>query len=214
MTDWEIRRQIVSFGKKMYEQRLVVAIDGNISVRMKTDKIIITPAATCLGTLDFNHMIHVDAEGKTASGNLHPSSDLPLHLEIYRQRPDVMAVIHAHPPILTAFTISGEDLSTPVLPEMVLMFGEIPVAPYATPSTEESAEAVKDLIKKHDAIILDHHGAVTVGETLKDAYCRLEKIEQSAYILYTAKQLGGIKPLSEAELQELLKLKKKLKYNP
>jgi L-fuculose-phosphate aldolase len=212
LTDWEVRCHIVSIGKKLYEHRLVAATDGNISVKMKADKIIISPGGHCLGTLDFNHMVHVDNNGKRTSGELEPSSELPMHLEIYHQRPDVNAVIHAHPPITTAFTLVGENLSDPVLPEVILFFGEIPVAPYATPSTVESANSISGLIKNHDVIVLDHHGAVTVGETLKDAYYKMEKLEQSANILYAAKQLGKIKPLSDEDLKKLLSLKAEYNY--
>jgi L-fuculose-phosphate aldolase len=212
MTDWEVRRQIVAFGKKLYEQKLVAATDGNISYRMKADKIIMTPGGHCLGTLDFNQMVHLNSRGETSSGDLPPSSELPLHIGIYYERPDVNAVIHAHPPIVTAFTISGEDFMIETLPEAILLFGEIPVAPYATPATSESADSIRGLVKDHDVVLLDHHGAVTVGETLAEAYCRMEKLEQIAYILLCAKQLGNIKPLSEANLKKLKELKEQLKY--
>lgn len=212
LTDWEVRRQIVSIGKKLYDHELVAATDGNISFKMKTDKIIITPGGHCLGTLDFNHMVHVNGNGQHTSGDLEPSSELPMHLEVYRQRPDVNAVIHAHPPITTAFTLVGGTLSDPVLPEVILFFGEIPVANYATPSTIESAKSISALIKSHDVIVLDHHGAITVGDTLKDAYCKMEKLEQSAKILFAAKQLGEIKPISDEDLDKLLSLKSKYNY--
>lgn len=212
LTDWEVRRQIVSIGKKLYDRGLVAATDGNISFKLKADKIIITPGGHCLGTLDFNHMVHVDGDGKHSSGELEPSSELPMHLEIYKQRPDINAVIHAHPTITTAFTLAGVDLSEPVLPEVILFFGEIPVAPYATPSTIESAQSITGLIQKNDVIVLDHHGAITVGDTLKDAFCKMEKLEQSAKILYAAKQLGEIKPLSQEDLTKLLSLRAQYNY--
>jgi L-fuculose-phosphate aldolase len=212
LTDWEIRRQIVSIGKKLYDRELVAATDGNISYKVKSDKIIITPGGHCLGTMDFNHMVHVDSSGEHSSSELEPSTELPMHLEIYKQRPDVNAVIHAHPPITTAFSLVGGNISEPVLPEVILFFGEIPTAPYATPSTQESALSISKLIKQHDVIVLDHHGAVTVGDSLKDAYCKMEKLEQSAKILFAARQLGTIKPLSDENLSKLLSLKAKYNY--
>jgi L-fuculose-phosphate aldolase len=212
MTDWEVRRQIVAFGKKLYDQNLVAATDGNISVRMKADKIIMTPGGHCLGTLDFNHMVHLNSRGETTSGDLTPSSELPLHVGIYYERPDVHAIIHAHPPIATAFTLTGEKFMIETLPEAILLFGEIPVAPYATPSTKESADSIRGLVKDHDAVLLDHHGAVTVGETLSDAYCRMEKLEQIAYTLFCAKQIGNVIPLSESNLKKLEELKAQIKY--
>lgn len=211
LTDWEIRRQMVAIGKKMYQQRLVSAKDGNISVKMKKDKIIITPGSSCLGTLDFNHMVHINSEG-VCTGELRPSSEMPMHLEIYRQRPDVNAIIHAHPIITTAFTLTGEDFSIPALPEVVLMFGEIPIAPYATPATDEGAKSISELILKHNVIVLDHHGSLTVGKDLTEAYCRLEKLEHTANILFAARQLGKIKPLSDSDIEKLMQLKKEMNY--
>jgi len=213
MTDWEIRRHIVMVGKKMYEQKLVVSTDGNISFRMKSDKIIITPSGFCLGDLDFNHMVHVDSNGNHKAGQLTPSTELPVHLEVYRQRSDINAVIHAHPPIITAFTLAGIDFSEPFLPEFVIMYDKIPIAPYAAPATVESAISIRELIKNHDIIVLDRHGAVTVGKTLREAYCRMEKLEQIAQILFIARQLGEIKPLSDKEYKKLLLLRKKLENN-
>lgn len=212
MTDWEIRRQIVAFGKKLYDQRLVAATDGNISVKMKTDKIIMTPGGSCLGTLDFNHMVHLNNRGETASGDLAPSSELPLHIGVYYERPDVNAVIHAHPPIATAFTVTGEKFAIESLPEAILLFGEIPMAPYATPTTSEGADSLRGLVKNHNAVLLDHHGAVTVGETLEEAFCRMEKLEQIAYILFCARQLGNIRPISDSDLRKLEELKQQIQY--
>jgi len=208
ITDWEARRKIVSIGKQLYTQGLVVAKDGNISVRIKTDKVIITPRNYSLATLSDSHMAHVDLSGKAFDSNLKPSSELPIHLEVYRQRPDVNAVIHAHPPYATAFTLVGEDFSTPVLPEVYVIFGEIPVAPYAPPASEENAQSIRELIKVNDVIVLDHHGAISVGATLMDAYCKMEKLEHAAKTLFIAKQLGKLRPLSKTDLQKLDEIRK------
>lgn len=208
ITDWEARRKIVSFGKLLHAEGLAVAKDGNISVRIKPDKIVITPRDYSLATLSDSHMAHVDLEGKVFDSNLKPSSELPMHLEIYRQRQDVSAVIHAHPPYTTAFTLVGANFSQPVLPEVYVIFGDIPIAPYATPSTNEIAPFLRELIKNHDVIVLDHHGAVTVGESLKDAYCRMEKLEHAAKTLFIAHQLGKVKPLSADALKKLDEVRK------
>jgi L-fuculose-phosphate aldolase len=126
-----------------------------------------------------------------------------MHLEIYRQRPDVNAVIHAHPPYATALTISGYSLEEPILPEVVLMFGKIPTAPYATPSTKESAESIRHLIKDHQAILLDHHGAVTYGGSLQDAFHKMEKLEHAAKTILAATSLGTPKKLDQRQLGKL-----------
>lgn len=209
ITDWEARRQIVATGKQLYLQGLVASKDGNVSVRIKTDKVIITPSNYSLATLSDSHMAHVDLDGNPLDSNRKPSSELPMHLEVYRQRPDVFAVIHAHPPYTTAFTLAGQNFSTPVLPEVLIMFGEIPLAPYATPATQESAEAISELIRSYDIIVLDHHGALTVGKTLKDAYCRMEKLEHVAKTLFIARQLGELKPLSDDALKKIAEFRKK-----
>jgi L-fuculose-phosphate aldolase len=202
-TDWEIRREIVHFAKCAYKKGLVAATDGNISVRIMGDRLMITPTGAVFETLLPDDLIYVNFLGQKLQGNSFPSSELPMHLEIYRQRPDVDAIIHAHPPVATAFTIAGESLAQPVIPEVVSMYGKIPTATYATPATEESAMVIRDLIHDHDLILLDHHGAVAVGRSVEDAFLKLEKLEHTASTLLAAKQLGEIKPLSAAQLQKL-----------
>jgi L-fuculose-phosphate aldolase len=205
-TDWEIRRNILSYGKRVYEMGFVAATDGNISVRTMNNRLMITPSGVALGKMNSEELIYVDFEGRTLQGRRKPSSELPMHIMIYKQRLDVQAIIHTHPPIATAFSVAGKSLSQPVLPEVVLMFGEIPVASYATPSTIESAYAVKNLILDHDIIILDHHGAVSIGSSLEDAFLKLEKLEQTAKTLIAAKQLGEVLPLSTEEINKLVKI--------
>jgi len=135
-----------------------------------------------------------------------------MHLEIYKQRPDVLAVIHAHPPFATALTLTGDSLADPILPEVVVMFGKIPTAAYATPSTQESAVSIRHLIKDHDAILLDHHGAVTYGKSLEDAYYKMEKLEHTAKTVLTAKSIGTPKMLSQEQLSKLKNLKDQSDY--
>ncbi len=206
LTDWEIRRNIIAFGKKAYEKELVAASDGNISVRLFDDRLMITPSGATLGNLNPDNLIYLDLNGTILQGRKNPSSELPMHLMIYQQRPDVRAVFHTHPQVTTAFSVAGESLSVPVLPEMVIMFDTIPIAPYASPSSIESAEAIEPYIQNHDLIILDHHGVVALGQSLNDAFLKLEKLEHTAKTLLAAKQLGGINPLSP---ESVAKLKKK-----
>lgn len=206
-TDWEIRRDISNCGKKIYDRGFAVATDGNISVRILNNRLMITPSGSCLGKLNINDLIYVDISGQVLQGDCKPSSELPMHIEIYKNRPDVKAIVHAHPNVSTAFTVSGETLSKPVLPELILGLGDIPTAPYATPSTRESAYAISELIKNHDVILLDHHGAVTVGESLEDAFFKMEKLEHAAATMLAAKQLGHINPLKPSDIEKLQKVK-------
>ena len=147
-------------------------MEGNISIRIFSDRFLITPSGSCLGTLNTEDLVYVDAEGQTLVGRVKPSSELPMHLEIYKRRPDVYAIIHAHPPLATAFTIAGKSISDPVIPEVFVQVGKIPVAPYAPPSTKESVEVISEIILKHDLILLDHHGAVAIGKSLEEAFQR------------------------------------------
>ena len=175
-TEWETRRDIVAIARRVYNAGIVAATDGNISYRIMTDRVMITPSGTSFASLNTDSLAYVDLEGNVLSHQYKPSSELPMHLEIYRQRPDVNAIIHAHPPYATALTLSGYSMEDPILPEVVMMFGKIPTAPYATPSTKESAESIRHLIKDHQAILLDHHGAVTYGKSLEDAFHKMEKL--------------------------------------
>lgn len=211
-TDWETRRDIIAFGAKVYLNGMAAATDGNISLRMHTDRIMITSSGTSLGSLNANDLVYMDMDGNRLDYSCNPSSELPMHLLIYRQRPDINAIIHAHPPYATAFTLAGIPMSEPILPEVVIMMGAIPTATYATPSTEESAEVIRPLIKNHDVILLDHHGAVTCGKTLDDAYLKMEKLEHAAKTILAAKSLGNASPLSEDKLSKLMTLKDKTGY--
>jgi L-fuculose-phosphate aldolase len=211
-SDWEARRDIVACAKQAFQSGLVAATDGNISVRMSVDRVMITPGGTSFSRLNPGQMAYVDIEGHILDYSQKPSSELPMHLEIYRQRPEICAIIHAHPPFTTAFTVAGLSLATPVLPEVFVMCGRIPTAAYATPSTIESADVIRDLIKDHDVILLDHHGAVSCGKNLDEAYYKMEKLEHAAKTMLAANSLGRIEPLSADNLKKLEPFKKKSDY--
>ena len=206
-TDWEARRDIVAWAKQVYNKGLVAATDGNISCRIDVDRIMITPSGKSLGFLTADDMAYVDTSGNVLGSTNKPSSELPMHLEIYRQRPEINAVIHAHPPLATAFTVTGQSMSVPILPEVVVMLGKIPTARYATPATAESADVIRDLISDNDVILLDHHGAVTCGKSLEDAYFKMEKLEHAAKTLIAARQLGQAIPLDQNEIVKLEKIR-------
>jgi len=208
VSEWQVRRDIVNIGKKIYDKDFVAATDGNISARINGNRFLITASGTCLGELKPDELIFIDSEGKKLSGSGVPTGELSMHLAAYRERPDIHAVIHAHPPITTGFTVAGESLAQCIIPEVVLIFGIIPTTEYATISTDEGAEVIRKLIKNHDALILDRHGTLTVGTNLTKAFHKLEKVEYCARVTLTAHQLGQVKKLSATEIEKLEAVRK------
>ncbi|MCP4591778.1 MAG: class II aldolase/adducin family protein [bacterium] len=202
-SEWHIRRQMVEFGKRIYDKGFVAATDGNLSQRLSGDRMLITPSGFCLGEMQPTDLTIVSLAGRFLTGPHKPTSELPLHLATYRHRPDVQAVVHAHPPTANAFSFAGESLEQCVIPEVVAGFGTIPTTCYATPSSEEGAEVIRDFIRDHDGLILQRHGTLTVGADLREAYFRLEKIEHAAQITLMARILGKVIPLNEDELRRL-----------
>jgi len=196
----------------------VAATDGNVSVRLGKNRILSTPSGFSKGFLAPEQLIVTDLEGKRlssysyyyepASRALKPTSELPMHLEAYRQRPDIGAVVHAHPPICVALSIAGISLARCLLPEVVVTLGLIPTAEYATPSSAEGPGAIRDLIANHDALVIQRHGTLTVGQDPFDAYLKLEKMEHAAYVTLLLRQLGRETPLPPAEVAKLLQMRR------
>ncbi len=212
INEWQLRKEIVEIGRRTYNKELVTATDGNISIRVADDRLLITPSGSCLGELKPDQLLYVDFSGHVFSGEGRATSELPMHVSAYRERPDIRAVLHAHPPITTGFTVAGHTLAQCIIPEVVLIFGSIPTSQYATPSTQEGAEVIKTLIKHHDAIILDRHGTLTVGKSLIEAFRKLEKVEYCARVTLTAYQLGKIRKLSPDEIEKLERVRKEYGY--
>jgi L-fuculose-phosphate aldolase len=212
INEQQLRQDIVVIGKRMWEKGFLAAADGNISVRLSDDRVLITPSGLGKGFLSPEQLLRIDMDGKIvashypASRGLKPSSETMMHLEAYKQRPDVQAVIHAHPPLAIALTVAGLSLDADVLPEVIYSVGIVPTAPYVTPGTPDGQLAIRELVKVHDAIILDHHGTLTVGANLQEAYMRLERIEHSAAILIAARQIGELKRLPKSEFEKLCAL--------
>src|SRR5215813_10209709 len=200
----ELRRQICNVGRSMYRRGLVVACEGNLSVRIDPERILVTPTAVCKGHLAPQDLLVTDLNGIVKRGAGRPSSEILMHLLFYRLRPDVHAICHAHPPTATAFAVAGRALDEAVLPEVIVNLGTIPLAPYGTPGTWELCESLEPLAKTHDAILLQNHGVVTCGRDLTAAYQRLETVEQFAQILLTAHSLGGPHVLSGLNVQKLI----------
>lgn len=202
-----VRKEMVEIGRRMYEKDLVAASDGNLSVRLDPDTILITPTGSCLGFLKPSDMVIIDMEGKARSKGLKPTSEYRLHIEVYRQRMDVAAVVHGHPPICTAFSVAGEQLNLCVLPEVVFTLGAIPTIPYGTPTTDEPPRVIREYIGHCDAMILDRHGTLTVAEDLTKAYYKLEKIEHTAKVILTARMLGNVQVLDQNQVDRLMQVR-------
>jgi L-fuculose-phosphate aldolase len=199
----QIRADIVEAGRRMYARGFVASNDGNISARIDDRRLITTPKSVSKGFMTPDMMVVVDHDGKKLAGDRDPSSELPMHLEIYRNRPDINAVVHAHPPNATGFAVAGIPLTRAVLAEVITTLGSIPIAAYGTPSTAELPEAVRKYIKAHDGMLLANHGAVTCGPNVMAAYYKMETIEHFAKISLVARQLGGENLISRDEVERL-----------
>jgi len=205
-----LREEIVWVGKLMYERGLIVATDGNISARLDDDIVLITPSGLCKGLMTSDQLITIDMAGRKVgpdtptNKDLKPTSEITMHLEAYKQRPDVLSVVHAHPPHAIALSIVGISLADCMLPEAIVFLGLTPTTPYATPSSEENARAIREVIAGHDALVLQRHGSLTVGSSPLNAYYRTETLEQIARITYMLNQLGGGQPLPAFQVEKLI----------
>jgi L-fuculose-phosphate aldolase len=202
-----LRADIVEVGRRMYARGYTASNDGNISVRVGDDRLLMTPKSVCKGFMTPDMMCVTDLTGKKIQGDRDPSSEMLMHLEVYRQRPDVKAVVHAHPPTATGFAVAGIPLDRAVLAEVLTTLGSIPLAEYATPSTAELPDAVRKYIKAHDGMLLANHGALTVGGDLFSAYYKMETIEHFAKISLVARMLGGENLISREEVKRLQDLR-------
>ena len=201
------RADIVEVGRRLYARGYTASNDGNISLRLDPSRLLMTPTSVCKGFMTPDMMCITDLEGKKLAGDRNPSSEMQMHLEVYRQRPEVQAVVHAHPPTATGFAVAGIPLDRAVLAEVVCTLGSIPIAEYATPSTRELPEAVRKYVKTHDGMLLANHGALTLGADVFAAYYKMETIEHFAKISLVARMLGGERLLSRDEVTRLEKLR-------
>jgi L-fuculose-phosphate aldolase len=206
-TESSLRADIVEVGRRMYARGYTASNDGNISVRLDAARLLMTPKSVCKGFMTPDMMCITDLEGRKLQGDRDPSSETLMHLEVYRQRPDVNAVVHAHPPTATGFAVAGIPLDRAVLAEVLTTLGSVPIAEYATPSTNELPEAVRKYIKAHDGMLLANHGALTVGSDLFGAYYKMETIEHFAKISLVARTLGRENVLSREEVTRLQALR-------
>lgn len=208
---FEIKKEICEVGHKLYAKGFVAANDGNISVKINDREYYCTPTGVSKGSLTPDMIIKVDADGNKLEGKLNPSSEIKMHMRVYKDRPDVTAVVHAHPPVATAFTVADINLDQYILPEAVLTIGEVPTCDYGTPSTMEIPDSLEPYIQDHDAFLLRNHGALTVGCDLTKAMFVMEEVEFNAIICKHAMELGAVHEIPNDQLKKLMELRQKMK---
>ena len=205
------RRAICEIGKLSYQRNYIVGADGNISVRLSDGTIIITPAGAMKGFLEPQRLAHIDMSGEPVDDGPGASTERGIHIVAYEERPDMRAVVHAHPPHAVAMTIAGIDLQAPFIPEIIVTIGGIPTADFGTPGTPELAESIREIVRCSDTVIMTHHGSVTLGTHLLDAYKKLDMVEHTCKILWLAHAVGGkAKPLSPEYVEKLLATREQL----
>ncbi len=200
-----LREEICEIGRRMYARRMTAANDGNLSVRLSENEILCTPTGVSKGFMKPEQLCKIDLSGKvlTMAEGFGPSSEVKMHLRVYHKRPDISAVVHAHPVFATSFAVMGRALDIPIMPEVIVNFGKVPLAPYGTPSTAEIPDAIEPYLAEYQAILLESHGALTWAKDLQTAYMKMESVEFYAELLYRTTQLGGPRKLSEEKLSRL-----------
>ncbi len=199
----DILRQLVNVSHWLAERGFVAATDGNVSARLPSGTILITPSGLNKGRVTAKDLVEVHPDGTVLRGKRKPSTEMDMHLFVYEKRPDIHAVVHAHPVHATAFAVARVPMTGAVLPEVILGLGGVPLATYATPSTREVRDSIAPYVMRANAILLANHGVLTMGASPDEAFFRMEKVEQAAHILSVAKALGGVHRLTPAELQRL-----------
>ena len=209
-TEYELKKQICEIGKRIYDRGMVASNDGNISVKLNDNEFLCTPTGVSKGFMTPEYICKVDANGQVIQANpgFKPSSEIKMHMRVYKQRPDVNSVVHAHPVYATSFAIAGIPLTQPIMPEAVIALGCVPIADYGTPSTEEIPDAVEKHLQYFDAVLLENHGALTYSDSLINAYHKMESVEFYAKLLYLARQLGGPKELTPQQVERLYEIRR------
>lgn len=213
MEEKDLRAQMVKIAGRMYARDFISGLAGNLSARLPDGNFLATPGGVCKEELEPDDLLVVDLDGNCLRSRpgMRPTSELPMHLEIYRQRSDVGGVIHAHPIACVALSLVGISLEEPRIPEALVSLGPVPTTQYATPSSTENRDAIAGLIADHDCIILAHHGSLTVGRDLREAYLRLEILEHTAQAIAMAYQIGQPRSLTPEAVAKLLKQREQLK---
>lgn len=210
MSVYEVRHEIVRLGKLLHENGFIAATDGNISVRLDEHRILATPTCMSKGMMTAEDLVVVDMQGRRIEGFREVSSEIAMHLMIYRERPETCAIVHAHPPTATGFASAGIALDKPLVSEIVLSLGSVPLAKYGTPGTRELVDELEPLVRDHNAILMANHGVVAFAEDLLTAYMHMETVEHFAKIALTAHMLGRQEFLSPDKVARLQEIRKKM----
>ncbi len=203
----EVARDIVRCCRRLWQAGLIAGQDGNVSVRYRPDRLLVTPRGLLKSELVPEDLVEVDLAGAHLGGSRQATTELDLHLRIFRRRRDCGAVVHAHPPTATGFAVAGEGIPANVLPEVALLMGEVPVVPYATTGTPALGDAVEPFLDAHEVVLLANHGAVAWGPDLASARIRMESLEHAARILLAARSLGGVTTLTPDQMHDLERLR-------
>ncbi len=211
LTDYEAKKAIIEVGKRMYNKGFVASNDGNISCKVGPNTIWTTPTGVSKGFMTPDMLVKMNFDGKVLMGKNKPSSEVKMHLRVYKENPDVMAVTHAHPPVATSFAIAGISLDRAILPEAVVNLGSVPIAHYATPGSQDVPDSIAPYCNTHNAVLLANHGALSWGKDIFEAYHRLESLEYYATVLmYTGRIIGKANELSCSQVNELIDIRGKL----
>jgi L-fuculose-phosphate aldolase len=206
-----LRQGLCRVGALCYHKGYIVGADGNLSARLPDGTVLVTPAGAMKGFLEPHHIAHVDLDGRVVGDGPRPSTEIAIHLVCYRERADVQAVVHTHPPHAVALSIAGVDLQLPVIPEVIVTIGGTPTTPYATPGTNELPESIREIVRCSDTLIMKNHGAVTLGANLMDAFKKLDMVEHTARILWLVHALkGSVDPLPAEAVRKLLETRRLL----
>src|SRR5271166_1649665 len=213
INEYKLKEEICEIGRRVYAKGFAAANDGNISIRLNEREVLCTPTMVSKGFIKPEDLCVVDYEGKQLRGTRKRSSEILLHLAVYKNNPAVNAVVHCHPPHATAFAVAHEPIPKCVLPEVEVFLGEVPIAEYETPGTQKFADTIIPFVKRCNTIILANHGTVTFGPDLEKAYWNSEIIDAYCRILILARQLGNVNYFTPQQTKELLDLKKRLGYD-
>lgn len=212
MNEFEIKKLMCDIGRRVYNKGMVAANDGNFSVKLNDNEFLCTPTGVSKGFMTPEYICKVDAKGNVLEANpgFKPSSEVKMHMRIYEKRPDVKAVVHAHPIYATAFAINGMALEDPIMPEAVLFLGGVPLAKYGTPSTMEIPDAIEEFLPYYDQVLLENHGALAWGADILSAYHKLESVEFYAELLFKSRMLGNPQNLNQEQVEKLYDIRRNM----
>lgn len=214
-SELDIKKEMCEIGKRVYDRGMVASNDGNFSVKLSDNEYLCTPTGVSKGFMTPEYICKVDARGNVLEANegFRPSSEVKMHMRIYEKRPDIKAVVHAHPLYATTFAIAGKPLMEPIMPEAVIFLGGVPLAKYGTPSTMEIPDAVEEFLADYDAVLLENHGALTYSDSLLNAYHKMESVEFYARLMYQTMAIGGPQILSDERVEQLYEIRRNMNLN-